>query len=157
MNIASYNTINIFYLQLFQSDWPNLLEDMEIFCELFTIRSIYVKTKQEVEKFIYTLLATKKAEQEVICNLLKSNWDELKNKLLANLTNRSCNIQRENVLIITSYDLLYLDFRDVCRKGYNSRIEKYIKLFAILFRISTIKLYYQNNLFYCMFEVFMER
>lgn len=91
------------------------------------------------------MLATRKVEWEATQDLSESlpepNWDEVETKLSAELTSRSRNIHRENALIIISCGLLYLDFRDACRKGYSGRIEKCIEMFAILFQGTNFKNY----------------
>lgn len=67
-----------------------------------------------MEKAAEILLATRKLEWKALYKsyspLPKLERDTLEVKLLEDLISCSCNIQKENALIIISCGLLYLDF-----------------------------------------------
>ena len=63
----------------------------------------------------------------------ESNWDDIRKEIEADIGMTSCNVVRENSLVITILGLLYCDFADACCTSYNSRIEQCIRCFAAIF------------------------
>lgn len=47
-----------------------------------------------------------------------------------------CNKVYKNVLLVIRCGFTYLDFVDVCKRGYGTGAQKYIKYFVILFQDS---------------------
>lgn len=145
MNTAGCNTIDFFRVWLSQSDWPDLINDIKSLCGPFAVSSIRAKAERDIKEVVEILLATTKVKWETTQVLPESlsvpNWDEVETELRAEFTSHSRDIYRENALIIISCGLLYLDFRDACRKGYSVRIKKCIEMFVILFQGTNFKNY----------------
>lgn len=155
MNIVNCKTINFFCTWLSQLDGPNLIIKIESLYGPYTISDIGGKVKQDVETGIEILLTIRKAKLGVSKDqpdsLPKPNKDQVETELIADLSTYSRNIYRKNTLISISYGLLYLDFRNACRKGYIGRIEKCIKLFAILFQSSNYKNYATKTIHFIVY------
>ncbi len=66
--------------------------------------------------------------------LLEPNWIKVEKDLLLEISPTNQDIVQENVLLLLNYGLLYLDFNDICRKGYNGRVEKYIAYLAMIYQ-----------------------
>ncbi len=61
------------------------------------------------------------------------NWVKVEKNLLSEISLTNRDIVRENALLLLNYVLLYLDFNDVCSKGYSGWVEKCIVCLAVIY------------------------
>lgn len=62
MNTAGRTTIDFFCIKLLQLNWPDFINNIESLYSLFVVGLIYAKAKQNIQKVVEILLATKKVE-----------------------------------------------------------------------------------------------
>ena len=67
-----------------------------------------------------------------ISNRAEPNRADIKRELKESLKFEYQNVIRENSLLLRPYGFLYLDFDDVCHKGYSNQIEQCLQVLAIL-------------------------
>lgn len=69
------------------------------------------------------------------------NWKKKQWNRIETVARQEWDINRENALIILNLGLLYLDFIDTYHSGFNTRVEKYIQCFAVIFQDLIVKNY----------------
>ena len=73
------------------------------------------------------------------------NWADIERKLKESLKFEYQNAIYENLLLLLSYILLYLDFDDACHKSYSGQIEQCLQVLALLIQ-DTRKFNYVSKL-----------
>lgn len=114
MNTVDYKTIKVFQIGFLQFDLFNFINNKENLCDLYIILEICAKTKQNMKIILKILLITRKVGGEILKNMLKFppklNQDKSETRLIVDIFICSLDIYKENIIIINSCKLLYLNF-----------------------------------------------
>jgi hypothetical protein len=65
--------------------------------------------------------------------LPRKDWKKIESTLATELGAGSRDVVNENAMLFLNCGLIYLAFHDACRGGFSGRVEKCVKLFAIMF------------------------
>ena len=64
---------------------------------------------------------------------MEPNWTVVEKSFFEKISTKTHDIIQENVLLLFSCGLLYLDFADAYWKGYSNRIKKCISCFVVIY------------------------
>ena len=133
-------SIDEFQTWIAQSDWPSAIKrTQEQYLRPYYIQKVRADAKKKTEAEVIATLSDRKKEwlgfvEERDTPEPEPNWDDIKKEIHQSTTIQNCDIVRENLLLITSLGLLYIDFANACCIGHSGRIEQCIRCFAVIFQ-----------------------
>lgn len=128
---------NLFQRWVSTQNWLELFKEVEKkYLYPFLVHLIHCQSENAVANKVNAIIT---AQQEDWPNIrIRSqhipDWEEVYRKFTDQLSRSHRDMVRENVLLLTSCGLLYLNFVNACQNDYSRCIEKCIQLFAIIFQ-----------------------
>ncbi|KAA8913110.1 hypothetical protein FN846DRAFT_886795 [Sphaerosporella brunnea] len=130
------------------SDWPaQIALAVRAGIDPFMVSRVRSVARESIDAAVGVRMEEERAKWEVLkaqrrlqrqngqslANLPRKDWKNIQSRLTADLGAGIRDIVKENAMLFLNCGLIYLDFHDACRGGFSGRVERCVKMFAILF------------------------